>query len=273
MIEPARELPQIDWKKTEDDTIRFIVAVVSEAKAEGVVLGLSGGIDSSVVATLCVKALGKERVLGLYMPAAFTPAEDQDDAKAIAGNLGIRTHLIPLSQIVDKFLEAVPSAERNRVALGNVFARMRMIANYYVANSMNYLVSGTGDRSEILIGYFTKYGDGGADFLPIGHLYKTQVRELAKHLGLPSRIIDKPASPQLWEGQRATDEIPTAYPVLDLILHNQFDLKVNVEDMAKHLNIPLHVVEKVQKLFEGSRHKRATPLMLPIPAELLRRSL
>ena len=272
MIESARELPKMDWRKIEDDIIHFILKVVSEAKADGVVLGLSGGIDSSVVVALCVKALGKEKVFGLFMPAAFTPVEDQDDAKIIAENLGIRAHSIPLGQIVDRFLEAVPSVERNRVAVGNVFARMRMVTNYFVANSMNYLVSGTGDRSEILIGYFTKYGDGGADFLPIGHLYKTQVRELARHLGLPSRIVDKPASPQLWKGQSATDEIPVDYPVLDLILHSQFDLKVNVEDMAKHLNIPLHVVEKVRTLFEGSRHKRATPLMLPIPTELLRRS-
>jgi len=272
VIELARELPKMDWKKIEDDIIRFIVKVVSEAKSDGVVLGLSGGIDSSVVVALCVKALGKEKVLGLFMPATFTPAEDQDDAKIIAESLGIRTQLIPLGQIVDKLLEAVPLAERNRVAVGNVFARMRMVTNYFVANSMNYLVSGTGDRSEILIGYFTKFGDGGADFLPIGHLYKTQVRRLAEHLGLPSRIIDKPASPQLWKGQSATDEIPMDYPVLDLILHGLFDIEMNADNIARQVNVPLEMVEMVQEFHERSHHKRTIAPMPPIPQELLRRS-
>lgn len=263
MIDLATKLTKMDWKKIEDNIIHFITTTVSQAKAEGVVLGLSGGIDSSVVVTLCVKALGKEKVLGLYMPTEFTPTQDQDDAKAIAKGLGIRTHLIPIGQIVSKFLETLPLEERNRMAVGNVFARMRMVTNYFVANSMNYLVSGTGDRSELLIGYFTKYGDGGADFLPIAHLYKTQVRELARHLGLPSRLVEKPASPQLWKGQRATDEIPVDYPILDQILCGLFDAKMSVDDTAKQLNIQLKLVETVQELFEHSRHKRTTPLMPP----------
>jgi len=272
MIELDKELLKMDCKRVEDDIIRFIVAVVSEAKADGVVLGLSGGVDSSVVATLCVKALGKERVLGLLMPAAFTPTEDQADAKAIAEGLGIRTYLIPLSQIVDKFLETVPLEARNRVAVGNVLARMRMITNYFFANSLNYLVAGTGDRSEFLIGYFTKYGDGGADLLPIGHLYKTQVRELAKHLNLPSRIVDKPASPQLWNGQRATDEIPVDYSILDFILYGLFDARMSVNDIVKKLGVRLEVVETVQQRFERSRHKRTTPPMPVTIQELSRRS-
>ena len=262
----------MDCRRVEDDIVRFIVAVISEAKAEGVVLGLSGGVDSSVVAALCAKALGKERVLGLFMPAAFTPTEDQADAKAIAEDLGIRTCLIPMSQIADKFLDTVPLVARNRVAVGNVLARMRMVVSYFFANSLNYLVAGTGDRSEFLIGYFTKHGDGGADFLPIGHLYKTQVRELAKHLNLPSRIVDKPASPQLWNGQRATDEIPADYSILDLILHGLFDAKTNVNDIVKRLGVQLELVEAVQQRFECSRHKRATPPMPVTLQEVPRRS-
>jgi len=262
----------MDYKRVEDDIVRSIVAVVSEAKADGVVLGLSGGVDSSVVAALCAKALGKERVLGLFMPAAFTPTEDQADAKAIAEDLGIRTCLIPLSQIIDKFLETMPLAARDRVAVGNVLARMRMVVSYFFANSLNYLVAGTGDRSEFLIGYFTKYGDGGADFLPIGHIYKTQVRGLAKHLNIPSRIVDKPASPQLWNGQRATDEIPVDYSIMDLILYRLFDAKASANDIAKQLDIRLEVVEAVQRFFERSRHKRAILPMPSISRELLRRS-
>jgi NAD+ synthase len=273
LIDLARSLTEIDWNRVEDDIVHFIEKAVLSAKANGVVLGLSGGIDSSVVVVLCVKALGKEKVLGLYMPTAFTPAEDQDDARTVADGLGIRTRLIPVEQIVDKFLETMPLKERNRVAVGNVYARMRMVSNYYVANSLNYLVSGTGDRSEILIGYFTKYGDGGADFLPIGHLYKTQVRELAKHLSLPPRIANKPASPQLWKGQSATDEIPIDYPILDQILHGLFDLKMSADSIAEKLNVPLKVIETIQRFHERSSHKRATPPALPVPQELMRRSL
>jgi NAD+ synthase len=246
----------MDCKKVEKDTIRFIITVVSEAKADGVVLGLSGGIDSSVVVTLCAKALGKDRVIGIFMPASFTPVEDQGDARSLAERLGLSTLFVPMSPIVEKLLETVPMKRRERVAVGNVFARMRMLTNYFVANSLNRLVAGTGDRSEILIGYFTKYGDGGADFLPIGHLYKTEVRELAEYLGLPSRLVQKPSSPQLWEGQKAADEIPVDYSVLDPILRGLFDANESASDIAKRLNVQLDLVEKVQRAFERSRHKR-----------------
>jgi len=265
MIKLDTDLLKMDCRKVEDDITRFIVTVVSEAKADGVLLGLSGGIDSSVVATLCVKALGKERVLGLFMPATFTPTEDQVDAKAIAEDLGIKTCLIPLSLIVDKFLDTVPLTVRNRVAVGNVLARMRMVVGYFFANSLNYLVAGTGDRSELLVGYFTKHGDGGVDFLPIGHLYKTQVKELARHLNLPSRIVNKPASPQLWDGQRATDEIPVDYPILDLILYELFDAKASINHIVKRFGIRREIVEAVQQRFERSRHKRTVP---PVPMSL-----
>jgi NAD+ synthase len=246
--------------------VRFIANVVSEAKAEGVLLGLSGGIDSSVVATLCVKALGRERVVGIFMPASFTPSEDQSDARSIAEDLHISTFFVPMTPIVEKLLQAVPIKERKRVAVGNVLARMRMIVNYYVANSLNYLVAGTGDRSEILMGYFTKYGDGGADLLPIGHLYKTEVRELAAYFKLPQSLVNKPSSPQLWEGQKATDEIPVDYPMLDQILRGLFDANKGPGDIAKALNIRLDVVEAVQRAFERSQHKRT---VLPVPSRTL----
>ncbi len=259
---------EIDCRKAEEDIISFIKSTVVGANADGVVLGLSGGIDSSVVVTLCAKALGKDKVLGIFMPAEFTPSEDQEDAKALAESLGIRTYLIPLGQVVDKLLEGMPMRERTRVAVGNLFARMRMVTNYFVANSLNYLVAGTGDRSEFLIGYFTKYGDGGTDFMPIVHLYKTQVRQLAKYLHLPSRLVDKPASPQLWKGQKATDEIPIDYPILDQILCGFFDVKMSAKDIAKQLGVGLETIDAVKTCFENSHHKRTNPPMLPVPSEV-----
>ena len=127
---------------------------------------------------------------------------------------------------------------------------------YYVANSKNLLVVGTGDRSEILIGYFTKYGDGGVDFLPIGDLYKTQVRWLGKHLGVPENILTKPSSPQLWPGHKAEEELGVTYDRIDLILHAIFDLRMEAEEVRKQFG---EDVDRVLELHAKSSHKRAMP--------------
>jgi NAD+ synthase len=128
---------------------------------------------------------------------------------------------------------------------------------YYYANSLGYLVAGTGDRSELAIGFFTKFGDGGADFLPIAHLFKTQVRQLAAYLGLPKGVVGKPASPQLWPGHRATDEIPADYERLDLVLHDLYDLKKTPSAAAKDAGVPRSVVDRVLEMHAKSEHKRA----------------
>lgn len=254
-----QEVLKIDCKQAESVIINFIKKTVEAAGAEGVVVGMSGGIDSSVISVLCVRALGPERVLGLIMPdLEITPKEDVEDAKTLAEKLGIRTHFIPINPVVDSFLKAVHT-EADRIVKGNVRARTRMIFNYFFANALGYLVVGTGDRSEILIGYFTKYGDGGVDFSPISHFYKTQVRQFATYLELPEEIINKPASPQLWIGQQATDEIPVDYDVLDLILHGLFDLKMTPKEVASKLEVPVVLVDEVRRRFEVSVHKRIYP--------------
>jgi len=250
---------EIDCKIVEREILEFIRETVAKAKAKGAVVGLSGGVDSSVVAKLCVKALGNRSVIGLLMPTGFTPAQDIVDAKALAESLGIKTYHIPIDPIVDIFIKTLSFKTDKAVPLGNIRARTRMIINYYFANCFNYLVAGTGDRSEILIGYFTKYGDGGADFLPTVHLYKTQVRKLGAYLKLPKKVVEKPSSPQLWKGQKATDEIPVNYPVLDLILYGIFDAKIPYPEIARQLNVPLDLVKKVETLFISSAHKRMYP--------------
>ena len=131
-----------------------------------------------------------------------------------------------------------------------------------MSNTLNRLVAGTGDRSEILIGFFTKWGDGGVDFLPIGHLYKTQVRSLARHLGLPDRIAFKPSSPQLWRGQRATDEIPADYERLDLAMHYVFDKGLTPQEAALRAKMGLHDVTKMIEMNRRSAHKRALPPLI-----------
>jgi NAD+ synthase len=256
----SKEVLRIDCQKTENKILEFINKMVKEANAKGVIVGLSGGVDSSVVATLCVKALGSDRVLGLLMPdPGITPASDVKDAKNLASKLGIKTYTIYIDTVVKTFLDSIPLENKDRIPIANLRARIRMIIDYFFANSLDYLVVGTGDRSEALIGYFTKYGDGGVDFLPIVHLYKTQVRQLGKCLGLPEKIVNKPSSPRLWKGQRATDEIPVDYDTLDLILYAMFDLKMGDSGIASKLNIPLKIVQEVKRRYKESMHKRVYP--------------
>ncbi|HIQ29671.1 MAG TPA: NAD+ synthase [Candidatus Caldiarchaeum subterraneum] len=244
----------------------FIADSVEKSRTAGVVVGLSGGVDSSVVATLCVRALSKERVLGLIMPTSFTPQQDILDAEWIASWLGIRTKTIIIDPIVDSFtqqLEADPLEKKLRIPFANLRARVRMTLLYFHANAGNMLVAGTGDRSEILIGYFTKYGDGGVDILPIGGLFKSQVRRLATYLGIPERIAYKPSSPQLYPGHRAVDEIPADYEQLDIILYLLFDKQKKAEEVARETGFSLELVHEVIRRYESSHHKRSLP---PVPA-------
>jgi len=218
---------KLDLGEVEKRICDFIKGIVQDAGASGVVVGLSGGVDSSLTAALCTKALGKENVLGIILPLSFTPTEDVDDAINLAEDLGIRKVVVDIDEICNAFfigLDVDLVNPKNMIPLANIRARVRMVILYYYSNVYGYLVVGTGDRSESLIGYFTKYGDGGVDLLPICRLYKTQVRELAKYMGIPERMAFKPSSPQLYPGQKASDEIPIEYEELDLILFNLFDL-------------------------------------------------
>jgi NAD+ synthase len=227
------------------------------------VVGISGGIDSAAVATLSVKALGRKRVIGLLLfENKDRNSTDFKDAREVISRLGITSYDISFSDIIRSFKKTLRNYNLSRTALGNIKARARMTIDYAVANSRNLLVAGTGDKSEELIGYFTKYGDGGVDFQPIAHLYKTEVKKLALHLGIPSRIVSKPSSPHLWKGHLATDEIPLDYPILDEVLRLLFDQCRDPNEVSKILKIPRRIVAKVTKMHEGSGHKRRAPPML-----------
>ncbi len=260
----AKELG-VQWQHAANEITNFITRVVLEAGAKGVVVGLSGGVDSSLVAKLCVMALGRDKVLGILLPVAFTPSEDTRDAVDLAASLGIRTELVPLQPAVNSIIEMLGLSEANpeaRIPLANIRSRLRMVILYYFANRRNYLVAGTGDRSEDLIGYFTKYGDGGVDLLPISHLYKTQVRGLAEYLGISARITSKPSSPQLYPGHKATDEIPIDYDKLDLIQMMLFDKKLSVQEIAERTRVGAEIVEDVVNRYRISAHKRCYPKMV-----------
>jgi NAD+ synthase len=254
----APTLPRIRVGKEVARITSFISRVVGEADANGVVVALSGGIDSAVAGALCVKALGRKRVLGLLLPSDHTPQEDEKDAKALADFWGIKSERVPISGIAHAIMKSA-RLDGTRIARANIEARVRMIILYYYANSLGYLVAGTGDRSEALLGYYTKWGDGGVDFLPIAHLYKTQVRELGAQLGLPEAILTKPPSPQLWPGHKATDEIPAEYEKLDVVLHWLFDLKATPVQAASKAGVSTTVARRALEMNHRTEHKRALP--------------
>lgn len=221
---------------------------VEGAGLSGVVLGLSGGIDSAVVSGLCARAVGKENVLGIIMPAHSDP-DDAEHAKLAAETWGIEHHTIDLSGIFDQFLEILPPG--SKLAEANIKPRLRMITLYHHANTLNRMVVGTGNKSELMIGYYTKYGDGGVDLLPIAGLLKSQVREVAREIGVPDVIIDRPPSAGLWEGQTDENEMGLTYEELDRAL--------TAMESGDTGSIDPDVLEKVQAMHKGSEHKRRLP--------------
>ncbi len=253
-LDPVKEAARI---------VEFIRAQLRSSGCAGIVVGLSGGIDSAVTASLCNRAAGPQRVTGVLMfEAKNRRSVDAEHAEAIAKQLDLRAFDFTLDPVLKSFAESFPLKTDDRVSSGNLKARLRMLSLYYVANAENLLVAGTGDRSEDLIGYFTKYGDGGVDFLPIAHLYKSQVRQLGTFLGVPREIVEKPSSPNLWEGHKATDEIPLDYSELDSVLVCLFVLKMGPEETARELGIDLVKVREVLSRFQGSTHKRMYPPMI-----------
>ncbi|MEM3139803.1 MAG: NAD+ synthase [Archaeoglobaceae archaeon] len=238
----------MDWNRIAERIQDFIVKQVESANASGVVLGLSGGIDSAVVAFLSVRALGKERVFATITPEkGITAEEDVKDAIEIANLLGIEFKVIEIGDLVKIFLEKLGKTNIN--AEINLKPRIRMLINYYYANSLNRLVIGTGNKSEISVGYFTKYGDGGVDFQPIGDLYKTELFEFAKFLGVPEKIIRKKPTAGLWVGQTDEGEIGMSYAELDETL--KLIEKGVIKDEEKF--------KRVLRMVESSKHKRIMP--------------
>lgn len=230
--------------KTSERISTWIRERVEAAGVEGVVLGISGGIDSAVVAVLAKRGLG-DGVLGLIMPCHSDPT-DVEQARQVAAKFGIETEEVDLTPIFDCFLEILSPGDR--IAVGNLKARLRMATLYYYANSRNYLVAGTGNKSEIKVGYSTKFGDSGVDILPLGDLLKTQVRELARELGIPEEIITKPPSAGLWEGQTDEGEMGITYEELDKIL-----MAVESGDTSE---CNQEALARVRAMMAASQHKR-----------------
>ena len=247
------ELLGQDYKKISKKIEKFISDYISKSSAKGLAIGLSGGLDSSVVLKLSVNALGASKVLGLVMPSDTTPNDDTNHAIDLAKELRIKYRVIDIHPIIRKFEEILPE---DKGARGNLMARIRMSLLYYYAGINGYLVAGTSDKSEVQIGYFSKFGDGAADLMPIAGLYKTQVRALAEYLGIPVVIVQKKSSPRLWDNHLAEEEIGMDYEMIDQILHLLVDKKIPPKYAARKLGLPAKNVNKVQYMIEKNVHKR-----------------
>jgi NAD+ synthase len=239
--------------------VGFIEEGVADAETDGATLGLSGGIDSTLTAHLAVEALGTEGLHGLVLPSEVSRGENMSDAERVAENLGIEYDLIEIDPIVQAVFEAYPAGADDRMAAGNVRVRARALLNYFVANHENRLVLGTGNRSEALAGYFTKYGDQAVDCNPIGNLYKQQVRQLAAHVGVAEALVTKTPSAGMWVGQTDEAELEMGYDTLDAILALHVDGPLSAAATARALDVDGAAVERVEELVASSEHKRHMP--------------
>ncbi len=249
------DLVEKDYNSIQNKIGDFLKSEIVERKCNGVVFGLSGGIDSAVIASLCTKFL-KEKSLAVIMPSSkVTPKTDTEDAIKMADTLGLGYKLLDIGPIHKEYSKYL---EPNMLAFGNLGARIRANILYYYANVRKCIVLGSSDRSEFLIGYFAKFGDGAADLLPIVSLYKTQVREFARFLKVPLSIINKPSGPYLWEGHTVETELGLGYDEIDATLHCTIDKNLTVEETAKITELPISDVDKIYQMYKTSEHKRIT---------------
>ncbi|NHN60202.1 MULTISPECIES: NAD+ synthase [Halorussus] len=260
---PDLRFSESELEARREHIVEFIRDTVDAAGADRAVLGLSGGIDSTLTAYLAVEAIGEENLRGLVMPGEVSDEENMSDAEWVAQELGIPYDVIEINPIVDTFLDAFPEAEDTQVAVGNARARTRAVLNYLVANHEGAVVLGTGNRTEAQVGYFTKYGDGAVDCHPIGNLYKQQVRQLAARVGVPDELVEKTPTAGLWAGQTDEEELGIGYDTLDSVLALHVDGPLSVAATAREVEASEEEVRRVREMYERSRHKRRVP---PSPA-------
>lgn len=258
------------WAEEAKNIAGWMKNYVDEAGAKGFVIGISGGIDSSIAATLAVEAVGKENVVGVIMPC-YSNSQDQKDGDSFAKGLGIRYEYKGLSHIYD--VMSSYCGELDNIRSGNIKARLRMIMLYDMAAKHNYLVLGTGNLSELLVGYTTKFGDGGVDIEPLGNYYKTELYKMAEAINsemgnpIPQHIIKKKPSAGLWDGQTDEDEIGMSYKKLDKILewmNEKCNEEVNslinsIKEIQKTYGFSKEELTKVMNLIAKATHKNNPP--------------
>jgi NAD+ synthase len=250
----------IDFSETQKRICRFIKEYVENAGSKGIVLGLSGGIDSATIAALSSLAVGGKNVLALMLPEEENFSQkDIEDATAVADQFQLETSTCDITKVTECFYKIPVFDPKDRLCKGNIKARTRMIYLYYYANKFNKIVCGSSDKSETMMGYFTKWGDAASDITPIMDLYKTQVRTLAIHLGIPEELALKPSTPALWPAQMAETELGIKYETLDLILYG-LEHFMTTKEIANQLNIKKTLAEAVKQRWLGNEHKRRMPI-------------
>ena len=260
VAEAAFELPEelaIDTTAARRIIGEFIRAQLSQAGFERALLGLSGGIDSALVAYLVAEAIGAQNMLAVLMPYRTSSPESRTDAEAVVAELGCASELVEISAIVDAYFDATRT-DAAPLRRGNFMARARMMVLYDHSVTWNGLVVGTGNKTELLIGYSTLWGDSASAFNPIGDLYKSQIRQLAADIGVPDAIIRKAPSADLWPGQTDEDEVGLSYAQVDRILYRLVDQRLSLEEVVAD-GFEAELVERVDRLVAGSEFKRQVP--------------
>ncbi|MGL5656310.1 MAG: NAD+ synthase [Fusobacteriaceae bacterium] len=258
----------LDLAQTERVLVDFVKEEVTKSGFKKVVLGLSGGIDSAIVAFIAAKALGPENVLGIMMPYKSSSKESVEHAKLVIEKLGIQSKLIEITPMVDAYFEIEKDISNMRK--GNKMARERMSILFDYSAKEGALVLGTSNKTEILLGYSTQFGDSASALNPIGDLYKTQIWEISRYMGVPSELIDKKPSADLWEGQTDESELGFSYLEADKILYEMIDERKDMFELLES-GFNKEIIEKIAKKIKFSQYKRKLPIILKLSSRTMER--
>jgi len=252
---------KLNTKIVRDLLIQFIRDQMTNAGFTKGIIGVSGGVDSAVTMTLAAEALGKENVLGIMLPYRTSNPKSAEDAKLVIQKTSVRSELVNISKMVDAYCEE--NGITDSIRRGNVMARMRMIVLYDLSVREKGLVIGTSNKTEILVGYGTQYGDVACAFNPLGDLYKSQIWQLAEELGVPKSIIEKAPSADLWEGQTDEGEIGVTYKELDALLFNMVDQQHSDEELVA-LGFVEKPIKKVREMIQKNQFKSRMPAIAKV---------
>jgi NAD+ synthase len=266
-VNPADALA-VDAAVVERILVGFLREEVRKVGFEKVVLGLSGGIDSALSAALAQRALGAENVVPVIMPYRTSSPESERDARAVCEAFDLTPEVVDISPQVDAYFAAFPDADRGR--RGNKMARERMSILYDMSWAHRALVVGTSNKTELLLGYGTVFGDMAHALNPLGDLYKTQVWAMARHMAIPKQVIDKPPSADLWEGQSDEQELGFQYAVVDVLLYYLVDERCTREELHSR-GFADAFVDEIGRRVRDSQYKRRPPLIAKLSARTIER--
>jgi NAD+ synthase len=253
----------INCENTTKNVIKFIQNQVHNSGFDGVVVNISGGIDSAVTLHLAVMALGPENVTAITIPERdVTPESDITDVMLHCEQLNLTCNTVDITEILRVIRNIMPKYDvTDRITIGNIRSRLRMIIAYHHANTERRLVLGTSNKTELLTGFFTKHGDGGVDLMPLGDLWKYNIKELANYLEIPENIIKKPPSPGFYKGHTDEDELGMSYDNIDLIIFG-YDKGLTIVEIVEETGIPIDEVKRILRRVKANQHKRRLPLIL-----------